>query len=128
MLYRFLLMLALMLTSISAVAESGSSQKPKPSSNGSAVLNLQKKDPDIKRMPSRNCLEVVYAEGIVSLSSDFYEGEFSMTFENLESGAVAEVPSISVGESAPLELTIGEYAITAIAVDGTTLVGYMEVY
>lgn len=126
MLYKFLLMLALMLTSISAVADSGS--KPNPSTNGDAVLDLLKEYPDIKRMPSRNHLEVSYANGIVSLTSDFYEGEFSMTFENLESGAIVEVPSISVGEVAPLELTIGEYAVTAIAVDGTTLVGYMEVY
>lgn len=63
-------MLAIMLTSLLSSADTGSSQKPNPSSNGSAVLDLVSGYPDIKRMPSRNHLNVIYEDGILTLISE----------------------------------------------------------
>ena len=83
---KLLLMLAIMLTSLSGFADSGSSGSSNPPANGSAVLALQSEYKTIKRMPSRNHLEVVYENGTVTLLSESYEGEFSMNFINCESG------------------------------------------
>ena len=79
-------------------------------------------------MPSRNVLEVVYADGILTLTSNYYEGGFFLSLENYESGEIHEIPSIQVGQSAPLELNYGEYQVNAVSEDGTALSGFMQVY
>ena len=124
---RIVLMLTIMLTSLSAFADSGTSQKSNPPASGRAVLDLVRKDPDIKRMPSRNHLDVVYENGILTLLSESYEGEFSLCFENCTSGENYEIPSISVGESVMFELGFGEYEIIAEGEDGLILSGFMEI-
>ena len=78
--------------------------------------------------PSPLSLECWYNDGILTLDSNYYVGEFSLCFENYETGATYEIPSIQIGESAPLALEIGEYQLTAVAEDGTELIGFMQIY
>ena len=125
---KFLWMLVVFMASFPLYAESGSSQNSNPPANGSAVLRLQSKYKDIKRMPSANCMEIFYSDGVLSLLSDYYDGEFSLCFENCESGESHEVSSILVGESVAVELNYGEYVVTAINGDGIMLSGFMQVY
>ncbi len=124
---KLLFILTVILTTpLSLLADSGSSQTP--SDNGSAVLDLIKKDPDIKRMPSRNHLTVVYENGIITLSSEYYEGEFLLRFVSWYSGDCFEVYNISVGESVMFKLEYGEYEVYAFGEDGLVLAGIMEVF
>ena len=125
---RFVLTLAVMLMSLSTFADSGSSQKSNPPANGKAVLSLHKKDPDIKRMPSRNHLDVVYENGMITLLSESYEGDFSLSFINVESGESYEVSSIFVGETISIFLPCGEYEVSAMGPDGLVLSGFMQVF
>ena len=124
---RFLLILAIVLTSISTFADTGSSSQPNPSSNGSAVLSLQKKDPDIKRMPSRNVLELQYADGMLSLVSNSYEGDFSVVLVDTETAETFVIPFIYVGETISIELSLGVYYVTANSTDGTEFTGTLEI-
>lgn len=124
---KLLVMLVMMLASFSANADSGSSGNT-TQGNGSAILELQAHSPKSKRMPSRLHLEVVYQDGTVTLLSDFYEGVFSLSFENLETGEAYEVSPILVGGSASLDLGCGEYQVNAIGEDGTLLAGFMQVF
>ncbi|MDE5871536.1 MAG: hypothetical protein K2H22_06325 [Muribaculaceae bacterium] len=73
-------------------------------------------------------MEIFYSDGVLSLLSDYYDGEFSLCFENCESGESHEVSSILVGESVAVELNYGEYVVTAINGDGIMLSGFMQVY
>ena len=79
-------------------------------------------------MPSRTFLEVVYTDGLLTLSSDFYEGEFSLHFEDTETGESHVVSSIYVNEIMPLLLNNGRYDVTATNIDGITLIGSLEIY
>lgn len=97
-------------------------------SGGDALLTQQEISPDKKRMPSRNYLEVVYENGSLSLFSGCYEGSFSLSFVNLDSGEGYEVPAVSVGGSISIELPCGEYEVSAIGSDGLILVGFMQVF
>lgn len=124
--YKFLLLALMVVASLTVLAEP--SHKTDPKANGSAVLNLQAQYPKTKRMPSTAVLEIVYEDGVVTLTSDDYEGGFSLSFENYETGTTYTVPSIQIGGSAPLALEIGEYQLTAVHEDGTVLMGYMQVY
>ncbi|MDE5585527.1 MAG: hypothetical protein K2I92_04190 [Muribaculaceae bacterium] len=99
-----------------------------PQSNGDAILTQFERDPLRKRMPSRNYLEVVYTNGVLQLLSPAYEGEFFLSFENSDSGEYHAVSSICVNETMDLQLQYGVYDVLAIGVDGTTLVGSLEVY
>ncbi|MDE7097483.1 MAG: hypothetical protein K2O47_08330, partial [Muribaculaceae bacterium] len=94
---------------------------------GSAILDLQSRCPRTKRMPSKNHLELIYSDGVLTLLSNYYEGVFSLSFENNESGEYYEIPSIFVGESISFELTSGVYQVDAISTDGTILSGIMEI-
>lgn len=123
-----LLMLVIMMTSLSASADSGSSQDTSQNGNGTAVLDLIAHDPKTKRMPSRNRLEIVYADGSLTLFSNYYEGAFSLRFENYDTGESHEVSSILVGESIPVQLNYGEYEVKAISEEGIVLSGFMQVY
>lgn len=78
--------------------------------------------------PSLISIECRCHDGILTLTSNCYEGEFSLSFENYETGATYEIPSIQIGESVPLSLEIGEYQLTAVGEDGTELIGFMQVY
>lgn len=91
------------------------------------MLDLQYKSPKTKRAPSRNFLEIVCSDGTVTLLSETYNGEFSLSFENCESGESYEIPSIYVGESVSFELNVGEYQVDAVSEDGTVLSGVMDV-
>ena len=104
------------------------SSEPSDPGNGGAILTTEEEDPFIKRMPSRKLLYLSYTDGSVSISSNFYEGVFSLSFENYESGETYEVPSIQVGQSVPLNLNYGEYQVKAIGEDGSHLSGFMQVY
>ncbi len=125
---KLVLAVAIIAMALPVFAESESSKNSNPPANGSAVLLLQSKHTNIMRMPSRNFIEVVYSDAILTLTSNYYEGEFSLSFEKYDTGVICEVPSIHVGESVPFELEYGEYQLTAVAEDGTVLTGYMQVY
>lgn len=116
---------AIMATTFSVLAEP---QTANTSANGSAALNRLSHYPKTKRMPSGNVLEVVYTDGILTLESNFYEGPFSLSFENNETGEIYEVSAIYVGQSVPLELKCGEYQVNAIGEDGCVLSGFMQIY
>ena len=122
---RTILALAVMTVSLPGLAENTSSNTQ---ANGSAILKLHSKDPLTKRIPSGLSLDVVYEDGILAISSNYYKGEFSLCFENYETGATTEIPSIHVGECVPVILEIGEYQLTAVAEDGTELIGFMQIY
>ena len=124
MVKRILLMMIVLFSSISLSAEESHGSS---SSAGSVRLTCLGKGSIKKRMPSRTNIDVVYQDGVLTISSDFYEGEFSLSFENCESGESYEIPSIYVGESVPFELNVGEYQVDAIGVDGTVLSGVMDV-
>ncbi|MDE5997841.1 MAG: hypothetical protein K2G77_06495 [Muribaculaceae bacterium] len=96
--------------------------------NGDAILTTKEEDPLRKRMPSRNIMQLIYFDGMLTLTSDYFEGVFSLSFVNYETDDTYEVPSIQVGQSAPLELEYGEYQVNAIGEDGSHLSGFMEVY
>ena len=125
---KLLLVAVLMTMSLSALADVQSSGKSNPPANGSAVLKSQSRDPLTKRIPSGLSMEVIYDDGLLTLTSDYYEGGFSLSFENYETSAINEIQSIQIGESVPLSLEIGEYQLTAISEDGTELIGFMQVY
>ncbi|MDE6741845.1 MAG: hypothetical protein K2J58_05895 [Muribaculaceae bacterium] len=95
---------------------------------GDAVLTVKNEDTLRKRMPSRMILQLVYEDGRVSIYSDFFVGEFSLRFESQECGDNYYLPSIHVGESAPIQLEYGEYYLTAVAEDGTVLSGCLQIY
>ena len=115
------------LIALTALPVMATQDTPTPG-NGDAILTKQEEDPFRKRMPSKMNLHLVYENERVSIFSTYYENEFSLRFENYETGATYEIPSIQIGESAPLALEIGEYQLTAVAEDGTELIGFMQIY
>lgn len=124
---KLLLMLAISLMPFLGFADNIPSQDTTPSGSGTGILDLPKKDPDIKRSPSRNHLEVVYETGMLTLLSDTYEGEFSMNLMDSESGFCYEVPSMSIGDSIVLYLPIGEYQVEALSDDGMIFKGLLTI-
>lgn len=124
----FKVFILVMCSAMTVYAAPDTTQKSEIPANGEAVLDLDAPHPRTKRIPSRNVLEVVYADGIITLESEYYGGAFSLSFANCETGDTYEVPSIQVGQSAPLELEYGEYQVNAIGEDGSHLSGFMEVY
>ncbi len=98
------------------------------SPGGDAFLTQQEISPRKKRIPSRNYLEVRYENQSLSFLSESYEGEFSLSFTNIETGESYEVPSISVGDSVSFIIPCGEYEVYAIGPDGLILGGFMQVY
>lgn len=118
----------LMTMSLPALADGQSSGNSNPPANGSAVLKQQSRDPLTKRIPSGLSMEVIYENGILTLTSNHYTGAFSLSFENYETGETYAVPSIQIGESTPLILEIGEYELTVTGEDGTELIGFMQIY
>ena len=114
----------IMFTSVPVIASSDKSSQ----SSGDTILTQYENDPLRKRMPSRNFLEVIYLDGFITIDSYYYEGEFSLSLENCESGECYEVSSIQVGESVPLTLPCGEYQVKAVGMAGIVLSGYMEIF
>ena len=98
------------------------------SSGGGAILTQQEENPLRKRMPSRNHLEVMYENEVLTISSESYEGDFSLSFINIESGESHEVSSIFVGETRSIFLPCGEYEVSAKGPDGLVLYGFMQVF
>ena len=96
--------------------------------NGDAILTTEVEDPFRKRMPSKMCLYLTYTYGRISITSDFYDGEFALSLEKYETGVTYEISSIHVGESVTFDLEYGEYQVTAVAHDGIVLAGFMQVY
>ena len=126
--FKALLALAMMMTSFMAVADSGESPKNSPTSGrGSMVLYSQYKYPNGRRMPSRNFLELSYSDGVLSLASYTYEGEFSIQLDNTETGESIAIPSISVGESVNAELPCGIYNVSVTGSDGLSFYGCLEI-
>lgn len=125
---RLMLMLIFMITSFPISANTESRDDSSSSGNGDAVLRQHDEYPDIKRCPSKIILEVVYSDGMLTLISNYYEGAFSLRFENYDTGESHEVSSILVGESIPVQLNYGEYEVKAISEEGIVLSGFMQVY
>ena len=126
--FKALLALVMMTTSFMAVAESSEAPKNSPSSGrGSIVLNSQYKYPNGKRLPSRNFLQLSYSDGLLSLASYTYEGEFTIQLDNVETGDSVVVPSIFVGESINIELACGFYNVSVTGVDNLSFYGCLEI-
>lgn len=123
LIYRLMILCMAAISSLSSFADSGSSQNSNSQAEGTVILKLKSKDPTIKRAPSRNCLELQYSDGLLSLYSECYEGEFAITFESCEASESYEIPTMAVGESAILYLPSGEYNVTAVDLEGRTFSG-----
>lgn len=119
------IMMTVLLSSVCAIAADSKSESSY--STGSARLTYVGKGSVKKRMPSKYVMEAIYSDGMLTLLSETYEGEFSLSFENCESGESYEVLSIVVGESVLLDLDCGEYEVNAWSEDGTMLSGILEV-
>lgn len=116
------------LMSFPVLADTTPSQDCTPTAgSGSGILDLLKGWKPIKRGPSRNHVEVVYENGEVSLISDSYQGDYSMSFVGLESGYCYEVPSMSIGDSIMFYLPIGEYEVEALSDDGMKFKGLLTI-
>ena len=124
---KLMLGLIVITTMVPVFADSGSSNTSNNSTNGGALLDLLAKDPKTKRVPSRNYLEIVYSYGMLTLSSNVYEGEFSFCFDNIETGESVIVPSIYVGESINIELPYGVYNVIATGSDSLSFYGCLEI-
>lgn len=119
------IMMTVLLSSVCAIAADSKSESSY--NTGSARLTYVGKGSVKKRMPSKYVMEAIYSDGMLTLLSETYEGEFSLSFENCESGESYEVLSIVVGESVLLDLDCGEYEVNAWSEDGTMLSGILEV-
>ena len=122
---KIFIMMTVLLSSMCAIAADSKSESSY--STGSARLTYVGKGSVKKRIPTKNVMEVIYCNGMLTLLSDTYEGEFTLTLENAQSGEYYEVSSIVVGESVLLDLSCGEYQVNAWSVGGTILSGIMEV-
>ena len=118
--------LVLMTTPLSSFADGNSSQNSNQPANGTAVLKLVAKYPNKRRAPSMNFLEVFYSDGLLSLTSNIYEGVFSICFENYESGEKYVIPAMWVGETIDFDMPIGEYIVTAEGENGISFTGIMS--
>ena len=78
-------------------------------------------------MPSRDYLEVVYADGFLTLFSYFYDGEFSLKFDNCETSESYEIPCIEVGGSVSIDIMSGTYSVIAEDSDGRILSGCINI-
>ena len=97
------------------------------SADSSAILTTVGHGSIRKRIPSKNYLELVYSYGVLTLSSDVYEGEFSLKFANTETGECITIPSIYVGGSINIELPCGVYDVSAIGSDSLSFYGCLEI-
>ena len=97
------------------------------SREGEAVLTTISLGSIKKRMPLRNDLKVSYGNETIYLSSDYFQGEFLLLFENRTTSETFYLPSISVGESKSLYLSYGEYIVYAESNDGVLLSGIMTI-
>ena len=115
------------MAAIPIFADSDSSQDSSTSKSGDAVLQKEAQNPKGKRIPSRNVLELIYSDNILSLTSNYYEGEFTIRFESSETGEIVTLPSIYVGDVCIIDLDCGEYTVSAERSDGLSLSGYLEI-
>ena len=126
LLFKSLLMLLLIMISLSARSDDNSNQSTNKHSNGTAILNIQVDEQRIKRMPCKYVLEIQYSDGVLSLFSNYYEGEFSLTLNNIETGESYEIPLLAVGESICIDLEVGEYHVSAVNSMSLLFEGIME--
>lgn len=61
------------------------------------------------------------------LTSNYYEGEFTIRFESKESGETITVTYIFVGDISIIDLNSGEYTVSAQRSDGLSFSGYLEI-
>lgn len=127
--FRLVLLSVFIMAAIPIFADSDSSQNTSPSSkSGDAVLQIKSDKPIIKRSPSKNVLEIIYSDNMLSLTSNYYEGEFTIRFESYETGETVTVPSIFVGDICDIDLDCGEYTVSAERSDGLSFTGYLEIF
>lgn len=117
--------IAIVVTSFVGFAEPTSSGTP---TIGDAVLIPIKSGSRNKRIPSKNHLELSYHDGVLTLTSESFAGEFSLEINNSITGESNVVPSILVGESITIDLIPDQYEVTATSTDGQTFCGYLDVY
>lgn len=122
---KILLMLFVAVASTSAFADSN--QNSSSAGNGTTILKQKYKDPDIKRMPSKYYLELVYLDGMLSLESNYYEGEFDILLYNVDTGNSFAISSIFVGNPIFMDLEFGNYLVSAKNIDGLNFSGYLEI-
>lgn len=126
--FGLVLLSVFIMTALPIFADSDSSQNTSPSSkSGDAVLQIKSDKPIIKRSPSKNVLEIIYSDNMLSLTSNYYEGEFTIRFESYETGETVTVPSIFVGDICDIDLDCGEYTVSAERSDGLSFSGYLEI-
>lgn len=124
---KFLIALAMSLQCLLATPiVRASSDEPTPSTGDAILLELYE-DSFRKRMPSRNFLQLSYSDGLLSLASYTYEGEFTIQLDNVETGETVVIPSIFVGESINIELPCGIYNVSLTGSDSLSFYGYLEI-
>ena len=69
---------AAFLVALSVYADSDATEQNDGTPYGETVLTTDNKDPKKKRIPSRNVLELIYSDNMLSLMSNCYEGEFTI--------------------------------------------------
>lgn len=125
-LYKFLSLLLIMtMTSLHLSADSGSSQNQNPPANGSALLENKSQNPKLKRIPSKNILELIYSDGMLILYSESYQGVFELSLENCNTLECYEIHSVAIGEPIIINLTSGEYNVTAEDSEGRLFTGVL---
>lgn len=124
---KFFIVLAMSLLCLSAPPIINAATEDTPSSTGDAILTEQSGDPFRKRMPSRNFLRLSYSDGLLSLASYIYEGEFIIQLDNVETGESVTIPSIYVGGSVNIEVPSGVYDVSAIGSDSRSFFGCLEI-
>lgn len=122
--WKFILMIVVVMTSSLAFADDGSNNQ---SSKGKAVLDQISGSSNIKRTPSMKFLELQYSSGMLSLFSNYYEGEFSILLVNNKNLESHTFPSMSVGESVCIVLDLGEYDVKAVSNEGLEFYGILEI-
>lgn len=124
--YKRLLLVILLMIPLVVSADSNSSQNPSQG-NGSAVLNTYDKSTRGLRIPARYYLELHYSNGMMSLESNYYEGEFDILLYNVDTGNSFAISSIFVGNPICMDLEFGNYLVTAKNIDGLNFSGYLEI-
>lgn len=110
------------------VSAEGQSAQSNIDKTGKSVMTVISQRSKMKRTPSRVNIEVMYADGMVSMTSEYVETVLNLTFTNLYTGESETIPSISIGEYVPMDLETGSYELSAEEPDGGSFSGAMEIY
>lgn len=126
-----LMLATILLSALPVFSEDQSPSKSKDESqttNGCGILETLHKFRDRKRIPSRNRLELIYENGMLTLESETVEGCFSLEIASEDTNVYEYIPGMEIGESVAISLDLGTYSVTASNPDGLEFAGEMIVY